>query len=96
MRLRYVVVVFLCTAAGCAASTKSSAARTGADDDSSSSLIDENAENEDNAVIARSRCLGDENKPKQCESDNDCCPGYYCGRDPQVSDVIKICMSGGE
>lgn len=58
-----------------------------------SSLIDDKAENEDKAILERRKCLGDSDKPKECESDDDCCEGFYCGRDPQVSDVLKVCIA---
>ena len=79
----------------CGASTKSQSARTEGADTSLSSLLDENAETEDKAIIARSQCVAEGGKPRECESDNECCKGFYCGRDPQVSDVIKVCMSDG-
>lgn len=80
----------------CSASTKSQSARTEGTDTSLSSLIDENAEKEDKAIIARSQCVGNSNKPRECESNNECCNGFYCGRDPQISDVIKVCMSDSQ
>jgi hypothetical protein len=78
---------------GCGASTKSQSTRTEGIDTSLSSLIDDNTEKEDKAIIERSKCVGDSNEPKECESDNECCAGFYCGRDPQISDVMKVCMS---
>jgi hypothetical protein len=80
------VLAMAAATTACGASTRST--QTASTDSSLSSLIDENAENEDKAVIA--------NKPRECESDNECCDGFYCGRDPQISEVIKVCMSSGQ
>ena len=88
----YVVLLFSLAAGGCAASTKSNTARTGGTDEDLSSLIDEKSENEDKAIIAEDQCYGEGHLPRQCEYDSDCCKGFYCGRDPQVSDVMKVCM----
>jgi hypothetical protein len=91
MRQLYIYCALLFT--GCGAVGKSQLAQSGGTETPSSSLIDDNAEKEDEALIARSQCMGDNNKPKECESDNECCGGFYCGRDPQISDVIRVCMS---
>ncbi len=93
MTMRQLGLICALAASGCGASTKSQSARTEGTDTSLSSLIDDNAEKEDQAIIARNQCVGDRNKPRECESDNECCEGFYCGRDPQISDVIKVCMS---
>lgn len=95
MSIRHLGVFFMLAVSACGASTRSQSARTEGTDTSLSSLIDENAEKEDKAIIARSQCVGDSNKPRECESDNECCNGFYCGRDPQISEVIKVCMNNG-
>lgn len=92
MTIRHLGLVCVLAVSGCGASAKSQSARTEGTDTSLPSLIDDNAEKEDKAIIARSQCVGDSNKPRECESDNECCGGFYCGRDPQISDVIKVCM----
>ncbi len=94
MTIRQLGFVCALLVTGCGAAAKSQAAQSGGVDTTLSSLIDDNAEKEDKAIIAHSQCMGDNNKPKECESDNECCGGFYCGRDPQISDVIKVCMSG--
>ena len=33
------------------------------------------------------------NEPRQCESNEDCGPGYACGYDPSISHVIRHCMA---
>jgi hypothetical protein len=32
----------------------------------------------------------------ECNSDKDCCPGFYCGIDPEGSTRIKTCIYGGK
>lgn len=94
MTMRQVGIFFMLVVSGCGAATQPKSARTEGADTNLSSLIDDKAEQEDKAIIAHSQCMGDDNKPRECESDNECCGGFYCGRDPQISDVIKVCMSG--
>lgn len=31
----------------------------------------------------------------ECMSDDDCCDGYYCGKDPERSQRKDYCMPGG-
>jgi hypothetical protein len=40
-------------------------------------------------------CVDSDNKPVQCDSDKDCCPGFYCGLDPEGSTRLKSCIYGG-
>ncbi len=40
-------------------------------------------------------CLDENDNPIECESDKDCCEGFYCGLDPQGSTRIKTCVYGG-
>jgi len=49
-----------------------------------------------NESSAPSRCQDNEGKAVECLSDKDCCPGFYCGIDPEGSTRIKICIYGGE
>ena len=95
MWMRWMAVVMILAAAGCGGSKRS--AKNGGDEEGGSlkSLIDEDNEQEDKDVIARGKCLGDDRKPKECLSDNDCCPGFYCGKDPEVSPRIKVCIDSG-
>ena len=94
MTVHQLILFFALAVTGCGAAAKSQSAQTGGADTNLSSLIDDKAEKEDRAIIANSQCTGGGNKPQECESDNECCAGFYCGRDPQISDVIKVCMSG--
>ncbi len=85
--------IILLAVQACSSSTHSKPANSPDANKDPSSLIDDKAENEDKAILERRECLGDSNKPKECESNEDCCEGFYCGRDPQVSDVMKVCIA---
>ncbi len=97
MWYRWVAVAAIIVAAGCGGSNKSRSAKSGGDAEgtSLSSLIDEKGEQEDKDVIARRQCLGENKKAKECMSDEDCCQGFYCGKDPEVSPRIKVCIDNG-
>ena len=41
-------------------------------------------------------CRDEAGDPIECSSDDDCCPGFYCGLDPEGSTRIKTCVYGGE
>jgi len=92
MFVRSIPLMFLLVAAGCAASARSQSAQAGGERQSPSSLTEGSDEQD---VTGPSQCLDDDNRPLQCERDTDCCPDFYCGRDPQVSDVMKVCISTG-
>ena len=98
MLIRWVAVALILVTAGCGGARKSQHAKSGADSDepkSMKSLIDEDNEKEDKDVLARRQCLGDDHKPKECLGDSDCCQGFYCGKDPEGSSRIKVCIEGG-
>jgi hypothetical protein len=96
MLFRTMAVALILATAACGGSSKSRSAKTGGDEGGSlKSLIDDDAEQEDKDVIARRQCLGDDRKPKECLSDNDCCPGFYCGKDPEGSPRLKVCIDTG-
>jgi hypothetical protein len=40
-------------------------------------------------------CLDENDNPIECDSDADCCEGFYCGLDPEGSTRIKTCVYGG-
>ena len=97
MLIRWVAVALLLVTAGCGGSSKSHHANSGGDEQSGKmkSLIDEDNDKEDKDVIARRQCLGDSHKPKECLSDEDCCQGFYCGKDPEISPRVKVCIDSG-
>jgi hypothetical protein len=95
MSLHPIPLLFLFVAAGCAASAESQSAQTGGEHQRLSSPMEENAASNEQDVTGPSQCLDDDNEPLQCERDSDCCPDFYCGWDPQVSDVMKVCVSTG-
>lgn len=93
MTFRLLSAAILLTAEACSVSNRSKPANSADTNKDLSSLLDDAAENEDKAILERRQCLGDSGKPKECESNEDCCEGFYCGRDPQVSDVLKVCIA---
>jgi hypothetical protein len=95
MSVHSIPLLFLLVAAGCAAPAKSQSAQAGGESQSLSPPVEENEANDEQEVTGPSQCLDDDNEPVQCERDSDCCPDFYCGWDPQVSDVMKVCVSSG-
>ena len=97
MLIRWVAVALILISAGCGGANKSRSAKTGGDEEGGSpkSLIDEDSEQEDKDVLARRQCLGENRKPKECLSDEDCCQGFYCGKDPEGNPRIKVCIDSG-
>ena len=98
MLIRWVAVALILVTAGCGGSSSSRHAKSGGGDKESGSLkslIDEDNDKEDKDVIARRQCLGDNHQPKECLGDDDCCQGFYCGKDPEGSSRIKVCIDGG-
>jgi len=100
MLIRWVAVALILVTSGCGGSSSSHHAKSGSGDGdgqpkSLKSLIDEDSDKEDKDVIARRQCLGDNHQPKECLGDDDCCQGFYCGKDPEGSSRIKVCIDGG-
>jgi hypothetical protein len=97
MLIRWVAVALIVVTAGCGGSSQSSHAKSGGEGEGSGnlkSLIDEDNDKEDKDVIARRQCLGENHKAKECSSDEDCCQGFYCGKDPEGSSRIRVCIEG--
>lgn len=97
MLIRTMAVALILVTAACSGSSKSKPAKTGGEEESGAtkSLIDEDEEKEDKDVLARRQCLGENKKPKECMSDEDCCSGFYCGKDPEGSPRLKVCIDNG-
>jgi len=98
MSVRTMAVALILITAACSGSTKSQSAKTGGEKESASStksLIDEDEEKEDKEILAGRQCLGENHKPKECLSDEDCCQGFYCGKDPEGSPRLKVCIDNG-
>lgn len=95
MSVHPIPLLFLLVTAGCAASATSQSAQAGGERQNVSSLTKDNQASDAQGVTGRSQCLDDDNEPLQCERDGDCCPHFYCGWDPQVSDVMKVCVNSG-
>ncbi|MFC1642378.1 hypothetical protein ACFL5O_06790 [Myxococcota bacterium] len=41
------------------------------------------------------RCEERGGEPVECDSDDQCCPEFYCGIDPEGSTRIRVCIYGG-
>jgi len=97
MSFRTIAVALILVTAACGSASKPKSAKTGGEEQSAStkSLIDEDEEKEDKDVLARKQCLGEDHKPKECMSDEDCCQGFYCGKDPEISPRVKVCIDSG-
>jgi hypothetical protein len=39
-------------------------------------------------------CKGKGGEPAECRNQEDCCPGYECGYDPDRSKILKFCLHG--
>ena len=40
-------------------------------------------------------CVDDEEQRVSCLSDADCCAGFVCGKDPELSHRLSYCIYGG-
>ena len=40
-------------------------------------------------------CVDDHNEPAKCETDADCCKGFVCGKDPELTIRQKFCIYAG-
>lgn len=40
-------------------------------------------------------CVGENDQPVACLSDSDCCAGFVCGKDPELSQRTSFCIYGG-
>jgi len=40
-------------------------------------------------------CVDDKEQPVPCLSDADCCAGFVCGKDPDLSPRTSYCIYGG-
>jgi hypothetical protein len=48
------------------------------------------------AIGAAPQCLTEDDKPVKCEEDKECCEGFVCGIDPEVSASVKHCIYAGK
>jgi hypothetical protein len=46
-------------------------------------------------VGAAPQCVDDKDQPVTCLSDSDCCAGFVCGKDPELSPRQSYCIYGG-
>jgi hypothetical protein len=40
-------------------------------------------------------CVDDKDQRVSCLSDSDCCAGFVCGKDPELSQRMSYCIYGG-
>ena len=107
--MKYVKYACLLAALAIACASKSKSSRSEAPDDSNESEDFFQDDAEDEAEIdpnaganlppaegPPAECLDEAGDSIQCDSDKDCCKGFYCGIDPEGSTRIKTCVYGGE
>jgi hypothetical protein len=41
------------------------------------------------------KCVDENDQPVSCLSDADCCAGFVCGKDPELSRRTNYCVYGG-
>jgi len=47
-------------------------------------------------IGAAPSCVDEDDEPIQCERDDECCAGFVCGIDPELSARIKHCIYAGK
>jgi hypothetical protein len=47
------------------------------------------------AVGTSQECVNTDGDPQQCELDSECCNGFVCGIDPELSSRIRHCIFSG-
>ncbi len=50
---------------------------------------------DERAVGGAPECVDENNDPARCSEDGDCCDGFVCGIDPELSSRIKHCIYAG-
>lgn len=46
-------------------------------------------------VEAAPECVNDQEQRVRCLSDSDCCAGFVCGKDPELSQDLSFCIYAG-
>lgn len=41
------------------------------------------------------QCTDEDGEVVQCETDDECCDGFVCGKDPERNPRLKYCVFGG-
>jgi hypothetical protein len=49
----------------------------------------------DPAAVEAPSCVDAKDQPISCLSDGDCCAGFVCGKDPELSQRTSFCIYGG-
>jgi hypothetical protein len=47
------------------------------------------------SVSEAPECVDDKEQRVSCLSDSDCCAGFVCGKDPELSHRLSYCIYGG-
>ena len=47
------------------------------------------------AVGEAPECVDDKDQRVECLADTDCCAGFVCGKDPELSHHVSYCIYGG-
>ncbi len=62
---------------------------------SESAAAEEVAPSQPPAVVGAPECLDANDRPAECLQDSDCCPGFVCGKDPELSRRVTFCIYAG-
>jgi hypothetical protein len=93
--------VGLMTLLGCGAPQQPGAAPAGPassgqqPSESTSSAAGAEGAPQQGSMGAAPECVDDKDQPVECLSDADCCSGFVCGRDPELSRRVRYCIYGG-
>ena len=50
---------------------------------------------QEDAVGEAPTCVDEKDQPVMCLADSDCCAGFVCGKDPELSQRTSYCIYGG-
>lgn len=50
---------------------------------------------EQQGVSEAPQCVDDQEQRVSCLTDTDCCSGFVCGKDPELSHRLSYCIYGG-
>ena len=80
-------MIFTVGVAGCATSAGRAAPVE-------SAAVEESAPPE-TVPVGAPECLDHNDKPAECLEDSDCCAGFVCGKDPELSRRTTFCIYAG-
>ena len=50
---------------------------------------------EESAIPPAPECVDEDDEPVKCEKDEECCPGFVCGKDPELNHRETFCIYSG-